>query len=81
MLLEAEAYDANGVYCADAACFVRFSGAGDGRLLDNLGIARGSRLVQLANGRAAIFAEVKTGAGFVAAVSSEGLPAAHAVVE
>ncbi len=81
VLLEAEAYDANGGYCADAACFVRFSAAGEGRLLDNLGTAQGSRLVQLANGRAAIFAEVKTGAGFVAAVSSEGLPAAHVVVE
>ncbi len=81
VLLEAEAYDANGVYCADGACFVRFSAAGDGRLLDNLGTARGSRLVQLANGRAAIYAEVKAEAGFVAAVSSEGLPAAHVVVE
>ncbi|MDF2937737.1 MAG: glycoside hydrolase family 2 protein [Paenibacillaceae bacterium] len=80
VLLEAEAYDSNGNYCADASCFVRFSAAGDGRLLDNLGTAQGSRLVQLANGRAAIYAEVKPGAGFVAAVSSEGLPAAHVIV-
>lgn len=80
VLLEAEAYDANGVYCADAACFVRFSTAGDGQLLDNLGTAQGSRLVQLANGRAAIYAQVQPGAGFVAAVSAEGLPFAHVIV-
>lgn len=81
VLLEAEAYDAQGVYCADAAGFVRFSAAGDGRLLDNLGTARGSRLVQLANGRAAIYAEIRPGGVLAAAVSAEGLPAAHVIVK
>lgn len=81
VLLEAEAYDAQGVYCADAAVFVRFSAAGDGRLLDNLGTARGSRLVQLANGRAAIYAEIRPGGVLAAAVSAEGLPAAHVIVK
>lgn len=49
-----KAYDSNGVFCPDAANFVRFGAAGDGKLLDNLGTVGGSRLVQLASGRASI---------------------------
>ena len=52
--LEVRALDAAGVPCLDAAFSVRFGVTGDGRLLDNLGTARGSSLVQLANGRACI---------------------------
>ena len=52
-----EAYDKNGVFCPDAANFVRFGVAGDGKLLDNLGTIRGSRLVQLASGRASIYVD------------------------
>ncbi|MDB6169590.1 MAG: hypothetical protein JWM88_2454 [Verrucomicrobia bacterium] len=51
---QVELLDAAGVVCLDAADFVRFGQAGDGRLLDNLGTAGGSRRVQLANGRARI---------------------------
>ncbi|MDF2923723.1 MAG: glycoside hydrolase family 2, sugar binding [Paenibacillaceae bacterium] len=81
IFLEAKAYDCDGVYCPDAAGFVRFSAAGDGRLLDNLGTALGSRCVQLANGRAGIYAEYRTDSGMIAAVTSEGLHAAHAVIQ
>lgn len=47
-------YDAKGVPCLDARDSVRFSVAGEGELLDNLGTARGSRELQLYNGRAEI---------------------------
>lgn len=47
-------YDAEGVPCLDARDSVRFSVAGEGELLDNLGTARGSRELQLYNGRAEI---------------------------
>ncbi|MDU0199602.1 glycoside hydrolase family 2 protein [Paenibacillus sp. MAH-36] len=52
---EVLAYDAAGVFCPDAVSFVRFGLAGDGKLLDNLGTIRGSRLTQLASGRAGIY--------------------------
>ncbi|SDE07555.1 Beta-galactosidase/beta-glucuronidase [Paenibacillus sp. UNCCL117] len=55
--VEVQAVDAQGVFCPDAAQFVRFGLAGDGRLLDNLGTIRGSRLVQLASGRAGIYVD------------------------
>lgn len=53
--------DADNVQCLDAANWVRFSLAGDGKMLDNLGTSSGSRYVQLYNGRAII--KVKTNAG------------------
>ena len=52
--LETRMFDSNGVECLDAAAIVRFGITGDGRLLDNLGTSTGSRVVQLANGRARI---------------------------
>ena len=58
--------------CLDAANLVRFGLTGDGRLLDNLGTAGGSRAVQLANGRAQISVQL-TGARAVACVAAEGL--------
>ncbi|GAB2699713.1 glycoside hydrolase family 2 TIM barrel-domain containing protein [Paenibacillus thermoaerophilus] len=60
--VEARAVDANGVWCLDASAFVRFGLAGDGKLLDNLGTVRGSRLVQLASGRAGIYVDPVGGA-------------------
>lgn len=54
---EVLAYDAAGVFCPDAASFVRFGLAGDGKLLDNLGTIHGSRLTQLASGRAGIYVD------------------------
>jgi beta-galactosidase len=55
--VEVGAYDAKGLFCPDAARFVRFGLAGDGKLLDNLGTIRGSRQVQLASGRAGIYVD------------------------
>jgi beta-galactosidase len=70
--VEVRAFDKDGVPCLDAANTVRFGIAGDGRLLDDLGRAGGSRVVQLANGRAGISLQL-TGPKVVVSVSSEGL--------
>ncbi len=72
--VEVKLFDAQGVLCLDARDFVRFSLAGTGRLIDNLGTTRGSRERQLANGRAEISLHA-TGACTVEA-AAEGLPAA-----
>ena len=72
--VEMKLYDANGLQCLDARNVVRFSLAGEGRLMDNLGTVRGSREVQLANGRAQI-SITRTGECMVG-VSAEGLPPA-----
>ena len=47
-------HDAKGLHCLDSRAVVSFSLAGDGKLLDNLGTSRGSRELQLYNGRAEI---------------------------
>ena len=52
--VEATMLDAAGVRCLDSRAVVRFSLAGDGKLMDNLGTPGGSRVVQLYNGRAEI---------------------------
>ncbi|MDQ1910563.1 glycoside hydrolase family 2 TIM barrel-domain containing protein [Paenibacillus sp. GD4] len=72
--VEARAYDASGVFCPDAAQFVRFGLSGDGRLLDGLGTIRGSRLVQLASGRAGIY--VDPVGGLPAAIGETGFVSA-----
>ncbi|MBO9152066.1 glycoside hydrolase family 2 TIM barrel-domain containing protein [Chitinophaga sp. GCM10012297] len=73
--LEVKMLDANNITCLDAANFVRFSLAGDGRLIDNLGTSSGSRYVQLYNGRAIIRVDLRNGKN-MAAVSSQGIPTA-----
>lgn len=70
--VEAALYDANGVFCPDAKNVVRFSLAGAGRLIDNLGTSSGSRVVEMYNGRARISVERGSGAAAVS-VASEGL--------
>jgi beta-galactosidase len=70
----AKIYDAKGVLCLDSRNIVRFSLAGAGKLLDNLGTSRGSRELQLCNGRAEISFTRKGGCAI--GVISEGLPAA-----
>ncbi len=70
--IEVRAFDEAGVPCLDAANLVRFGLTGDGRLLDNLGTAAGSRTVQLANGRARITIQF-IGPSVVASVASAGL--------
>ena len=72
--VEAKLYDAHGVLCLDSSNVIRFSLAGAGRLFDNLGTSRGSRELQLYNGRAEI--SVTRNGGCTFGVSSEGLPSA-----
>jgi beta-galactosidase len=67
-------HDANGVLCLDSRNSVRFSLAGDGRLIDNLGTVRGSRELELRNGRAEI--SLTCTGGCTVGVASEGLPPA-----
>ncbi|MNI33224.1 hypothetical protein D3C73_871600 [compost metagenome] len=59
--MEARIFDKQGVFCPDAINFVRFGLSGDGKLLDGLGTIRGSRLVQLATGRAGIYVDLQGG--------------------
>src|ERR1019366_3834699 len=73
--LEAKLFDANGVLCLDARNAVRFSLAGVGRLIDNLGTSTGSRLVEMYNGRARISIERNGGASTVSVVSAGIAPA------
>lgn len=71
--VEAVLFDKDGVRCLDAKNVVRFSLAGEGRLIDNMGTSTGSRVVEMYNGRARIAIECGEGA-CVAGVASEGLP-------
>ena len=73
--VEAKLFDANGVLCLDAKNSVRFSLAGVGRLIDNLGTSTGSRVVQMYNGRARIAIERKAGPSTVSVVSEGIAPA------
>lgn len=67
--------DNKGVQCLDASNWIRFSLAGDGKLIDNQGTSSGSRFVQAYNGRAII--RVKTNGGkSVIGAKSEGLKTA-----
>jgi beta-galactosidase len=52
--VQATLFDAKGIQCLDGARVVNFSLADAGTLIDNLGTTRGSRTVQLSNGRAEI---------------------------
>jgi beta-galactosidase len=73
--VEATAIDAAGAICLDATTTVRFGTVGAASLIDNLGTPGGARVVQLANGRAAIDLAL-TGPRAVAAVSTPGLTSA-----
>lgn len=70
--VEAKLVDSRGVLCLDARNRVRFSLAGAGRLNDNLGTYGGSRVIELANGRAEIGFVPGEGASVIAA-TSEGV--------
>ena len=76
--VEALLVDGNGVPCLDSRKVVRFSVAGDARMLDNLGTVGGSRVVQLANGRAWMTyrATSETQSECIAGVSADGVPPA-----
>jgi beta-galactosidase len=70
--MQVKLLDNKGVLCLDAANWVRFSLAGDGRLIDNLGTSGGSRLVQVYNGRAIIRVQTNGGKSVIG-VKSEGM--------
>ncbi|QHS51318.1 glycoside hydrolase family 2 TIM barrel-domain containing protein [Edaphobacter sp. 12200R-103] len=74
--VEATLHDAKSILCLDARNRVRFTIAGDGRLIDNLGTPTGSRVVELSNGRARIrIAHSRPGQAAVA-VKADGISAA-----
>jgi beta-galactosidase len=70
--LTARLLDAKGVLCLDARNVVRFSVAGDGKLLQNLGTNTGARKLELYNGRANI-SVVLMGTQAVVGVSAAGI--------
>jgi len=70
--LEAKLYDAKGILCLDGRNRVRFTIAGAGTLIDNRGTAKGSRVVELYNGRAEITLVHNNGASVVA-VDTQGI--------
>lgn len=72
--VQVELLDAAGVVCLDAQNFVRFAHLGDGRLLDGLGTAGGSRQVQLANGRAQIDLALSRGKRGMISATVDGVP-------
>ena len=74
-----KAFDARGVQCLDSRNVVRFSLAGAGKLIDNLGTSRASRELQLYNGRAEI--SLTRHGKSVIGVTSEGLPPALLTLE
>jgi beta-galactosidase len=73
--------DAAGLICLDAHHSVRFRLAGDGELVQNLGIAAGSRKVELANGRAVARVRRKGGGTSILSVSAEGVPTAVITIQ
>jgi beta-galactosidase len=52
--IQVKLFDEKNIQCLDAANWVRFTLAGDGKLIDDLGTSSGSNYVQLYNGRAII---------------------------
>lgn len=68
----AKALDKHGVLALDADTYVRFSIAGDGELIDDLGTSKGSRKIQLNNGRATIRIKNNHGKSSVG-ISGKGL--------
>lgn len=72
--VEAKLYDAQGVLCLDARNRVRFTLAGNGALIDNLGTSTGSRVVELYNGRAEISATRTPEGRTTIGVSASGIP-------
>ncbi len=71
--IEVKLLDAKNVLCLDARNVVRFGLTGDGKLIDNLGTASSSRVVQVQNGRAIIRIKLNKGKN-IASVKSEGIP-------
>ena len=74
--VQVKLFDEKNVQCLDAANWVRFGLAGNGRLLDDLGTSGGSRFVQLYNGRAIIRMQRKAGEPAVISPAVQGVPIA-----
>lgn len=68
--LEVKVYDKDGVFCPDARNQIRFSVAGNGKLIDNLGTSNGSRVIELYNGRARIRVNLTGDKAIVSATSN-----------
>jgi len=64
-------FDENSVLCLNTANIVHFDLTGDGQLIDNMGTAKGSRSVQLSNGRASILVKLNDGESVIS-VKSDG---------
>ncbi|GGA59302.1 beta-galactosidase [Edaphobacter acidisoli] len=77
--VEAKLYDANGIQCLDARNRVRFSIAGAGTLIDNLGTPWASRVVEMCNGRAQI-TFVRNDGSSVIGVAAPQIPPAFCTV-
>jgi beta-galactosidase len=73
--VELWARDEKQVLCLDARHRIRFEIAGEGSLQDNLGTVRGSRVVELRNGRAQVTVLMRRNDCVVSA-SADGLPTA-----
>ena len=71
--IEVKLLDANKIMCLDAKNVVTFGLTGDGKLIDNLGTASGSRVVELQNGRAIIRVNLNGGKN-IASVKCNGIP-------
>lgn len=71
--IEVKLFDANKVLCLDAKNVVTFGLIGDGKLIDNLGTASGSRVVELQNGRAIIRIKMNAGKS-IASVKCKEIP-------
>jgi beta-galactosidase len=78
----ASLYDSANVLCLDARNQVRFTLAGSGKLIDNLGTTHASRVLQLTNGIASISVDMgsasatQKNASCVVGITAEGLPPA-----
>ena len=59
--------DDKNIQCLDAANWLRFGLTGDGKLIDNMGTAAGSRYSQLYNGRAIIKVKLNNGHSVISA--------------
>ena len=76
IVIEAKLLDAKELLCVDSRSRVRFSLAGGGRLIDNLGTPDGSRVVELANGRARITVLLTGSDAAVVAIQAKGVAGA-----
>lgn len=78
--VETQLVDKDGIRCLDARNYIDFELAGDGQLLQNLGISSGCRRLQALNGRARIKVRLNEGESVVA-VKSEGISTVFVIVK